>query len=326
MKAIIPVAGRGTRLRPHTHTMPKALLHVAGKTIIEHILDEIIPLKPEEVIFIVGYLGDKIKSFIENNVDIPSRFVWQEDPQGIAHAVYQAKRYIQGYEEPVIIVLGDTIFKSNLLSVAHKGVSSLGVRAVEDPSRFGVVVLDQGRIVKMVEKPNSPVSNLAIAGVYYITDPGLLLGSIEYLFDNDIRTRDEFQLTDALQRMIEEDHEMHTFNIDDWFDCGNSDALLESNRSLLRRMENSVSRPSCIVIPPVWIHESAAIQNSIVGPNVSVAQNAIIKDSIVSESIVSEYASVEKIILRNSIVGYNAQVTGRTTSVNIGDSSTMEIS
>jgi glucose-1-phosphate thymidylyltransferase len=306
--------------------MPKALLHVAGKTIIEHILGEIMPLRPEEIVFIVGYLGDKIQRFIEENLDIPVRFVWQEKAEGIAHAVYQTKEYIGGYEEPVVIVLGDTIFKSDLTSVAAKGTSSLGVRAVDDPSRFGVVVLDGGRIVKMVEKPQDPISNLAIAGVYYITDPGLLLGSIEYLFDNDIRTRDEFQLTDALQRMIEEGHRLETFNIDDWFDCGNSEALLDSNRTLLRRITSANSRPGCIVIPPVWIHESAAIQNSIIGPNASVAENAIVKDSIVAESIVSEYASVERVILRESIVGYNALVRGRAASVNIGDSSKLEMS
>jgi glucose-1-phosphate thymidylyltransferase len=325
MKAIIPVAGRGTRLRPHTHTMPKALLHVAGKTIIEHILDEIIPLEPEEIVFIVGHLGDKIQSFIEQNLDIPARFVRQEKAEGIAHAIYQTKEYIEGYDEPTLIVLGDTIFKSDLVAVADKGASSLGVRAVDDPSRFGVVVLDKGRITKMVEKPDEPISNLAIAGVYYITDPGLLLRSIEHLFENDIRTRGEFQLTDALQRMIDEGHAMTTFNIDDWFDCGNSEALLDSNRTLLRRMEGTPAQPGCIVVPPVWIHDSATIQNSIIGPNVSVAKNALVRDSIVAESIVSEYATVEQIILRESIVGYNAEVKGRATSVNIGDSSKLEM-
>ncbi len=325
MKAIIPVAGRGTRLRPHTHTMPKALLHVAGKTIIEHILDEIIPLEPEEIVFIVGHLGDKIQGFIEENLDIPARFVRQEKAEGIAHAVYQTREYIEGYDKPTLIVLGDTIFKSDLVAVAEKGSSSLGVRAVDDPSRFGVVVLDKGRIAKMVEKPDEPISNLAIAGVYYITDTGLLLRSIEHLFDNDIRTRGEFQLTDALQRMIDQGHDMTTFNIDDWFDCGNSDALLDSNRTLLRRMDGTTAHPGCIVVPPVWIHDSATIQNSIIGPNVSIAKEAVVRDSIIAESIVSEYASVERIILRESIVGYNAEVSGRATSVNIGESSKLEM-
>lgn len=319
MKAIIPVAGMGTRLRPHTHTVPKALLHVAGKTIIEHILDEVMAVEPTEIIFIVGHLGGMIEEYIKPVVDVPTRFVTQKETLGIAHAIYQGKEYID--ESPLLIVLGDTIFTADLKGVAERGVSAVGVRTVDDPSRFGVVVVDGDRIIKLVEKPKEPISLLAIAGVYYISDPPLLVSAVEHLFENDIRTKGEFQLTDALQAMLDREHEMQTFSISGWYDCGTPEALLETNRTLLAKFDGHVPRPGAIIIPPVWIDESAAIQNSIVGPNVSVAAGSIVKDSIISDCIVSEYAVVEKIILNSSIVGDKSRVVGRPSSVNVGDSS-----
>lgn len=323
MKAIIPVAGMGTRLRPHTHTVPKALLHVAGKTIIEHILDEVMAVEPSEITFIVGHLGDMIKDYLEPVVDVPTHFVTQKETLGIAHAIYQGKEYID--ESPLLIVLGDTIFTADLKGVTERDVSAIGVRTVEDPSRFGVVVVDSGRIIRLVEKPKEPISLLAIAGVYYITDPPLLMSAIDYLFENDIRTKGEYQLTDALQVMLDRGHEMQTFSISGWYDCGTPEALLETNRTLLAKFNGHVSRPGAIIIPPVWIDESAAIQNSIVGPNVSVAAGSIVKDSIIADCIVSEYAVVEKIILNSSIVGDKSKVIGRPSSVNIGDSSELEL-
>jgi glucose-1-phosphate thymidylyltransferase len=323
MKAIIPVAGMGTRLRPHTHTIPKALLHVAGKTIIEHILDEVMVVGPTEIIFVVGHLGNLIKEYLEPIIDVPTRYVTQKETLGIAHAIYQGNEYID--ESPILIVLGDTIFTADLKGVTERHISAIGVRTVEDPSRFGVVVVDGDHILKVVEKPKEPISLLAIAGVYYITDPPLLINAIKHLFDNDIRTKGEYQLTDALQVMLDRGHEMQTFSIKGWYDCGTPEALLETNRTLLARLDGHKARPGAIIIPPVWIDESAAIQNSIVGPNVSVAAGSIVKDSIISDCIISEYAVVEKIILDASIVGDKSKVIGRPSSVNVGDSSELEL-
>lgn len=323
MKAIIPVAGMGTRLRPHTHTVPKALMHVAGKTIIEHILYEVKAVDPTEIIFVVGHLGNLIEQYLMPRADVPTRFVTQRETLGIAHAIYQCKDCID--DSPLLVVLGDTIFTANLGQVTERGVSALGVRKVEDPSRFGVVVLDGERIARLVEKPKEPISLLAIAGVYYITDPPLLIKAIEHLFENDIRTKGEYQLTDALQVMLDRGHEMRTFPITGWYDCGTPEALLETNRTLLAKLDSHTPRPGAIIIPPVWIDDSAAIYNSIVGPYVSVAAGSIVKDSIISDCIISEYAVVEKIILQSSLVGDRSRVVGRASSVNVGDSSELEL-
>jgi glucose-1-phosphate thymidylyltransferase len=323
MKAVIPVAGQGTRLRPHTHTVPKAMLHVAGKTIIEYILDEVAAVEPDEYIFIIGYLGDKLRPFLEKKIDRPVRFVVQTETLGIAHALRQARDHLR--EEPFFIVLGDTIFQADLGSIVQGGTSAIGVRVVEDPRRFGVVVMDGGRVAKLVEKPQTPVSNLAIAGVYYISDPGLMVESLDRVVEGEIKTRGEYQLTDALQLMVEAGHEIKTFPIEGWFDCGEPVALLETNRMLLARVEDVPRRPGSIIIPPVWIDDSAAIQNSIIGPNVSVAGGAIVKDSIIRDSIVSEYAAVEALILQGSIIGDRATAQGKPASLNVGDSSQVEL-
>jgi len=323
MKAVIPVAGQGTRLRPHTHTVPKAMLHVAGKTIIEYILEEVEAVNPDEYIFIVGYLGDKLRAFLEKKIKKPVRFVVQRETLGIAHALRQARDYLQ--EEPFFIVLGDTIFRADLGGVVRTGSSAIGVRVVDDPRRFGVVVLDGERVAKLVEKPQTPISNLAIAGVYYVSDPVLMVKSLDRIVEEDIKTRGEYQLTDALQLMVEAGHEIRTFPIEGWFDCGEPGALLETNRTLLARVEDAPRRPGSIIIPPVWIDESAAIQNSIIGPNVSVAGGAIVKDSIVRDSIISEYAAVEALILHGSIIGDRATVQGKPASLNVGDSSQVEL-
>ncbi len=323
MKAVIPVAGQGTRLRPHTHTVPKAMLHVAGKTIIEHILDEVAAVDPDEYIFIVGHLGDKLRAFLEKRIKKPVRFVVQQETLGIAHALRQARDYLR--EEPFFIVLGDTIFQADLGDIVRGGTSAIGVRVVDDPRRFGVVVLDGDRVAKLVEKPQTPVSNLAIAGVYYVSDPALMVKSLDRIVEDDIRTRGEYQLTDALQLMVEAGHEIKTFPIEGWFDCGEPGALLETNRTLLARGEDAPRRPGSIIIPPVWIDDSAAIQNSIIGPNVSVAGGAIVKDSIVRDSIISEYAAVEALILHSSIIGDRATVQGKPASLNVGDSSQVEL-
>lgn len=323
MKAVIPVAGQGTRLRPHTHTVPKAMLHVAGKTIIEHILDEVAAVDPDEYIFIVGHLGDKLRAFLEKRIKKPVRFVVQQETLGIAHALRQARDYLR--EEPFFIVLGDTIFQADLGDIVRGGTSAIGVRVVDDPRRFGVVVLDGDRVAKLVEKPQTPVSNLAIAGVYYVSDPALMVKSLDRIVEDDIRTRGEYQLTDALQLMVEAGHEIKTFPIEGWFDCGEPGALLETNRTLLARVEDAPRRPGSIIIPPVWVDDSAAIQNSIIGPNVSVAGGAIVKDSIVRDSIISEYAAVEALILHGSIIGDRATVQGKPASLNVGDSSQVEL-
>jgi glucose-1-phosphate thymidylyltransferase len=299
------------------------MLHVAGKTIIEYIVDEVSAVKPDEYVFIIGYLGDKLRAFLEKKIEAPVQFVVQKETLGIAHALRQAREHLQ--DEPFLIVLGDTVFQADLAGIVEQGVSAIGVRVVEDPRRFGIVELQGERVSRLVEKPSTPVSNLAIAGVYYVSDPELMVRCLDRIVEEDIKTRGEYQLTDALQLMVEAGHEIRSFPIEGWFDCGEPGALLETNRTLLARVEDVPKRPGSIIIPPVWIDESAAIQNSIIGPNVSVAGGAIVKDSIVRDSIVSEYAAVESLILQSSIIGDRAAAHGKPATLNVGDSSQVEL-
>ena len=328
MKVIIPVAGMGTRLRPHTHSQPKALLLVAGKTILEYILDEVIKLKPSEIIFITGYLGDKIEQFIKKRYDINAKFVHQSKQLGIAHALRQAETYIT--EEPLLIILGDTILTFDYSLIGRLQTSALGVKAVEDPRHFGVVELDEKSCIRnLVEKPENPTTNLAIAGIYYILHPHMLFGAIERLFKEEIKTKGEYQLTDALGLMIKGGERMCTFEIDGWYDCGKPDALLYTNRVLLERIGGKGTHteiyPGSILRPPVWIDPGARIERSIVGPHVTVGADAHITESIVLESIISAGATVENIMLHDSLVGEDAIVTGSYQSLNVGDHSEIKL-
>jgi len=202
MKAILPVAGVGTRLRPLTHTTPKALVHVAGKPILGHILDALIPLGIDEVVLIVGYLGEQVVEYVRSTYPLRVKFVEQPERKGLGHAIYLAKEQVPN-DEPILIVLGDTIFQADLAKVLADRRSAIGVREVEDPTRFGVVEMDGGSIKKLVEKPAVPPSNLAIVGVYYLTSSQRLFASLQEVIDRDIKVKGEYQLTDALQIMIE---------------------------------------------------------------------------------------------------------------------------
>ena len=219
MRAIIPVAGVGSRLRPHTYMLPKVLLNVAGKPILAHILDKIIGEGITEATFVVGHMSDKIREYVSSAYPkFSAEYVEQEERLGLGHAIYLSRNTIGG--EPVLIILGDTIFDVDLKPVLKNGVSSLGVKHVEDPRRFGVAEKVNGHISRLVEKPENPISNLAIVGLYYLKNARLLVACLNELVDKDIRTKGEYQLTDALQMMIDRGEKMTTFDVEGWFDCG----------------------------------------------------------------------------------------------------------
>lgn len=325
MKAIIPVAGIGTRLRPHTHTQPKSLIPVAGKPIIAHIVDNLCEAGITEFIFIIGYLGDKIEGFISANYpNNTNHFVIQTTGKGIAHAIWLAKDLIAD-EDEVLIVLGDTIFYTDLTKVFNAGQSSLGVKKVNDPRAFGVAHLnDKGFITHVVEKPNIPKSNLALIGAYYIKDGGKLKQSLCYIIDNNIKTNNEFYLTDTLNHMIDNGYTFTVFDVDSWFDCGKKDILLETNATLLKRLKyqqgNSKDFESTIIIPPVYIAPNCQISHSIIGPDVSIGEHTIIENSIITNSIIGPYAHLEYAILEDSLIGNDAILKGMVQSLNLGDS------
>lgn len=322
MRAIIPVAGFGRRLRPHTYTTPKVLLNVAGKPIIGHIMDKIIADGFTEATIIVGYLGDQVREYIFSAYKIKVDFIEQPEPKGLAHAIYLARETFTS--DPLLIILGDTIFDVDLKPVISESVSSIGVKFVDDPRRFGVVERSGGYISKLIEKPEQPTSNHAIVGLYWIKNPKLLEQCIAELFAKDTRTKGEFQLTDALQLMITKGEKMKTFDVDGWYDCGKPETLLATNRHLLEKSHVDITMDGVVILPPVFVSKTAKIANSVIGPYATIADGAIVADSIIRNSIVGSEAQVSRSLLEDSIIGNNGLVEGGFKRINIGDSSEIE--
>ncbi len=323
MRAIIPVAGVGSRLRPHTFTLPKVLLNVAGKPILGHILDKIIVEGIIEGTIVVGNMSDLIKEYVSQAYPLfKADYVEQEDRLGLGHAIYLSRNTMDN--EPVLIILGDTIFDVDLSPVLHQQYSSLGVKAVDDPRRFGVAETHDGAITRLVEKPEHPASNLAVVGLYYICNPRLLVSCLNELVEKDIRTKGEFQLTDALQMMIQRGEVMKTFLVEGWYDCGKPETLLSTNQALLEMKSTSHKIDGVVVIDPVFIAPSAKLTNCVIGPYTSIGERASISDSLVRNSIIGEGAHVHKALLDNSLVGSGATVRGDYMRVNVGDSSEID--
>ncbi|KPL25062.1 MAG: nucleotidyltransferase [Anaerolineae bacterium SM23_84] len=320
MKVVIPLAGFGKRLRPHTYTKPKPLISVAGKPVLGHILDKLIGLDIEEIIFIIGYLGDQISDYVTANYDFPARYIEQEELLGQAHAIHLANEHVSG---PVLIVFVDTLFDTDLSRLS--GVSSDGViyvKEVEDPRRFGVVITEKGFITKLVEKPPTPVSNLAVIGLYYVKDSRLMMECLAELMRRDIKTKGEYFLADALQLMIDRGSRFEARSVEVWEDCGKPETVLHTNRYLLEHGgAQQIETRNSVLIPPVYIEETAVIQDSVVGPYVSVAGEASIVRSIIRDSIINERAQIEDATLSQSLIGEDAYVRGSFQRLNVGDSS-----
>lgn len=324
MKVVLPLAGLGTRLRPHTYSKPKPLVSVAGKTVLGHVLDSLEGLPIDEVIFITGYLGDQIEDYVRSYYKFPARFVEQTELQGQAHAINLASDFI---DQPVLIIFVDTIVKADLrrlLDTTGDGV--LYVKEVDDPRRFGVAVLQDGKIARLVEKPRQPVSNLAVIGVYYLRNWQLLREALHDVIAQGIQTGGEYYFADALQLMIDRQAQFEAWPVEAWEDCGTVEALVHTNRYLLSHghARQPVSTDNSIIIPPVYVSPSARIENSVVGPNVSVADDVRICDSIVRDSILSDGATISGVALTESVVGSNAMVKGSFRRVNVGDASEVE--
>ncbi|MEX1275669.1 MAG: sugar phosphate nucleotidyltransferase, partial [Bacteroidota bacterium] len=288
MRAIIPVAGIGSRLRPHTYTVPKVLLNVGGKPIIGHIMDRVIENGFDEATIIIGYLGEKIKEYILTHYSIKVDFVEQEERLGLGHAIYLSRHTIS--RDPILIILGDTVFDVDLKGLIANDHSVLGVKEVDDPRRFGVAELENGFISKLVEKPEEPKSKLAMVGIYFIRKPQVLIDCLKEMIKRNVRTKGEFQLTDALQLMIERGEKMKPFTVDGWYDCGKPETLLETNRYLLEHMPVPDLRQDVVVQPPVFISPKARVKNSVIGPFATVAEEAVVENSIIRNTIVSEGA------------------------------------
>jgi glucose-1-phosphate thymidylyltransferase len=323
MKAVIPVAGIGKRLRPHTYAAPKALISVAGRPILGHIIDNLLDMGVTELIPIIGYKGEMIREYITNEYDVQVNFVVQEEPKGIAHAVNLARQYADNSE--LIIILGDTIIEADFSRIPFEGDYVLGVREVADPTRFGIAEISDGIITRIEEKPENPKSNLAIVGLYYFKDSARLFSACEEVIEKNIKTKGEYQITDALALMIEEGTKFKPYRIDGWYDCGKIETLLDTNRTLLNKYESRSAREGSIIIPPCWIDESSSIERSIIGPYVSVSADCRISNSIVENSIVNSGSSIQDIVLTDSVIGSMAEIIGNKKSVNIGNSSALHL-
>lgn len=325
-KAIIPVAGVGTRLRPHTHTVPKALITVAGKPILAHILDELPRLGIDEVVLVVGHMGDQITKFVtERYTKLKVEFVEQTERLGLGHAVHLTAAHGRG--RPLLIILGDTIFQADFTEVLGSAEDRIGVKEVEDPRRFGVVEVQDGYVRRLVEKPDRPTSNLAIVGIYWVSDSGPLYEALSAIVTGGQRTKGEYQLTDALQRTIDAGRRMRPFRVDAWFDCGKRETLLATNRHLLelRRPELACRIEGAQIIEPVAIDPTAEVVGSIIGPYVTIAARATVRSSIVRNSIINEAALVEDMLLDASVVGDHAVVRGAFRKLSVGDSSEIQL-
>lgn len=324
MRAIIPVAGFGTRLKPHTLTHPKVLLNVGGKPIIAHIIEKLFDEGITEATFIVGYLGEKIEQFIsETYPNLKADYVEQKELLGLGHAIYQAAPTFN--DDELIIILGDTVFDVNLNHISNSEFSALGVKEVEDPRRFGVAELNDGFVSKLIEKPENPTTNLALVGLYYIKNSGLLTRSIEELMQKDIKTKGEFQLTDALQLMIDHGEKMSTFPVEGWYDCGKPETLLSTNQFILSKNGDDLEIDSVVINQPVYISPSAKIKNSVIGPYVSIGDNCDVLDSVIKNSIINKNSKVQRMVLTDSIIGADAKVKGSLHKMNVGDSLELEL-
>jgi glucose-1-phosphate thymidylyltransferase len=329
MKAIIPVAGAGTKLRPHTYTQPKALIPLAGKTILSIIVDQLAEAGIREFIFIVGYLGEKIEDYVKAKYpELNTWFVHQNERQGIGHAILLTREIVG--EDEVFIVLGDTICEFDVAQVLARSHSMLGVKRVDDPRNFGVAEMDEnGAISRVVEKPQIPKSNMALVGIYRIKETSFLFSCLENNIRNSLTSYGEYSLTDAIQCMIGSDVNFQSFKVQNWFDCGKKETLLDSNAKLLKKFGSSIAADhvfeNTIIIQPVSIASGCDIRNSIIGPNVAIGEKTLVNYSIIKDSIIGSFANLYDIVLTHSLIGSDTEVKGESRSLNIGDNTEIDL-
>jgi glucose-1-phosphate thymidylyltransferase len=327
MKVIVPLAGKGTRLRPHTYVTPKPMLRVAGKPVMQYVLDDVKNLpNVEQIIYITGHLKEKVEAFARTCTDIPSVFVEQTVQDGTAGAVALARDYV---DQPVLIIFVDTIFDADLSVIeASDADGIIWTKEVEDYQRFGVVVTDEsGFMTRIIEKPTTPISKRANIGLYYIRNWQLLYAGIEEVLKQPTH-KGEWYLTDAFQYMIDHGAKIRVIDVEGWYDAGKIDTLIETNLAMLNRgrarapdsVENST------IVDPVYVEAGVTIRNSIVGPNVSIGEGSTIEGCTLSDVIIETNSTIRASTLTHSLVGHNAVVDGLTGEVTIGDHAEIRVS
>ncbi|MCY7311518.1 MAG: NTP transferase domain-containing protein [Chitinophagaceae bacterium] len=328
MKAIIPVAGAGTKLRPHSYTQPKALIPLAGKTVLSIIIDQLKGAGINEFVFIVGYLGDKIQDYVKSKYpELKAHYVHQVDRQGVGHAIRLTRNIVA--QDEVFVVLGDTICEYDVQEVVNSPFSMIGVRKVDDPRDFGVAEIEDDQFIShVVEKPQIPKSNMALVGVYKIKESEQMFQCLENNIRQGLRSHGEYSLTDALDCMIQAGARFQSFKVENWFDCGRKETLLESNAILLKKFAvktDAAQFENTVIVHPVSIAANCTIKNSIIGPNVSIGENATIDYSIVKNSIIGSFSNLFDIVLDDSVIGSDTNLRGETRSLNIGDNTSIDL-
>jgi len=332
LKIVIPMAGWGTRMRPHTWSKPKPLISVAGKTSFEHLMDLFDTLpepKRVEYIFIVGpYLGEmQIPDFVEKHYpDITAHFVVQGEMKGQSHALYLARQYLTG---PMLMIFSDTLIETDFSFLdREKSHGVAWVKAVPDPRRFGVVeVNEEGWVKRLIEKPQTVENDLAVVGCYYFKSSEDLMAAIEEQMQRNVQLKNEFFLVDAINILLERGALMRVETVDTWLDTGTIDATLETNAFLLKRKDaEPEERPGVKILPPVFIHPTAEVSEAVIGPNASIGPNCKINRAVIQESIIEEGAQITRAALTHSLIGRNCVVAGQSnkeeaSSLNIGDNS-----
>jgi len=329
MKIILPVAGKGTRLRPHTHAKAKSLVSVAGKTVLEHIVSRLEVLEGNEYIFIIDDNGSQIRDFMQQRFpQLTCHYVVQHQRLGPAHAVFLAASFIQP-EDDVMVVFNDTIFVTDLQQIPQLCANADGLiysKEVEDYQRFGVNVVRDGAIVDMVEKPDHPVSKLAQVGLYYLKDGAGFMEYLRQCIADGETVKGEFYLPAVFMRMIKDGKRLLAPEIEAWLDCGKPETLLETNRYLLKgRNHNHGMLENSVLIDPVHIGSGAVVRNSVLGPNVSVAPGSVVNGCIIHDSIINANSEVCHVILGSSILGDSVGLKGAARRMNIGDHSVLEM-
>jgi glucose-1-phosphate thymidylyltransferase len=332
IKIFIPMAGFGTRLRPHTWSRPKQLINVADRTVLDHVLNMFGSLPHEwkrEFIFIVGYLGEKIKAHMDvvhPNLDV--KYVIQEEMLGQSHALYLGKEYLSG---PMLMVFADTLIESDLAFLADESADGIAwVKPVPDPRRFGVAITDtQGWVERLVEKPQEVHNNLAVVGCYYVRQAEKLLQAIEEQMQRDTHLKGEYYLADAFNIALEDGLRMRTHQVEIWLDAGTPEDVLSTNRYLLEHgHDNSTlasQRSKVAITPPVFVHPEARVENAILGPYVSIGADCHVENCILRNTILETGATVMEAVLEDSLVGQQASVQGKATRLFAGDDTLVEI-
>lgn len=330
MKVIVPMAGRGSRLRPHTLTVPKPLVHVGGKPIVHRLVEDIADMcqeKIEEIVFVIGDFGKEAEEElirVAGTLGAKGSICYQKEPLGTAHAVLCAEEKLSG---PVIVAFADTLFKADFeISEEQEGI--IWVKKIEDPSAFGVVKLNSGgEIVDFVEKPTELVSDLAMIGIYYFKSGEQLKKELDYLIQNNVSKGGEFQLPDALRRLTEKGVSFTPGEVSDWLDCGNKTVTVETNRQVLNfdqqkgveLISSQAEIKDSVILEPSFIGDGAKIYRSIIGPHVSIGKNTEINDSIVSNSIVQQDSKLDRLNVKDSMIGNFVCAKGKSLNLSLGD-------